>query len=329
MSRERILVINTARIGDTLLVTPVLHAIKAARPACELSVLAHPKRLYVLRHLPGIDHLGGIDKRRASWRARLAGTQAFDYALVYGHDAPLLRYANRSSKRVLAFRQQDERLNTLFWHVQEPPRAMHAVDERALLLAPLGIPLADRRLGYQATAAEQQWAQQWLTGEFGAAPGPRIGFQLRSFPTKAYRDWPLENFLELAKRLRELRPDARFLLLGGPDDRAACEAARSAIGTDCTRVAAGRLALRQSAAVMSHLRLYLGVDTGPTHLAGALSIPMVGLYHCRHPGRYLQPLEHPRGIFIEHPATSGDCPRQSPMSAITVDTVWEAVQQLL
>ena len=41
--------------------------------------------------------------------------------------------------------------------------------------------------------------------------------------------------------------------------------------------------MRENAAIMAHLSLYIGVDTGPTHLAGALDIPMVAMYHSYHP----------------------------------------------
>src|SRR5476651_1655818 len=63
----RILVICVARVGDTLLATPALRALRAAVPRGSLTVLAHPKRRALLEHLPFIDHLGGIEKHSASW----------------------------------------------------------------------------------------------------------------------------------------------------------------------------------------------------------------------------------------------------------------------
>jgi hypothetical protein len=44
---------------------------------------------------------------------------------------------------------------------------------------------------------------------------------------------------------------------------------------------------------MNQLDLYVGVDTGPTHIMGALHRPMVALYHGYSPSRLLAPLEHP------------------------------------
>jgi len=77
--------------------------------------------------------------------------------------------------------------------------------------------------------------------------------------------------------------------------------------------------------VLAGLDLYVGVDTGPTHLAGALGIPMVALYHCRHRGSLLAPLDHPALTVIEHPAADADCTPQREMAEIGVDRVWDAV----
>ena len=82
--------------------------------------------------------------------------------------------------------------------------------------------------------------------------------------------------------------------------------------------------------MMQQLDLYIGVDTGPTHLAGALGLPMVALYHCLHPGRYLAPLDHPNFLgVVEHPAAGGDCTPTRTMAEIGVDRVWEQVQAAL
>jgi heptosyltransferase-3 len=84
-SREarRVLVINVARIGDTLLATPALHAIHTACNDGKLTVLAHPSRLELLRHLPFIQQLAPITKTRASWMTYFALRQRYDWAFVY------------------------------------------------------------------------------------------------------------------------------------------------------------------------------------------------------------------------------------------------------
>jgi heptosyltransferase-3 len=323
----QVLVIIVARIGDTLLVTPALRALKAALPQGRLTVLAHPKRLEVLQHLPFIDALDAITKTSAQTRGWI-GKRRFDAALVYGQDAALVRYALRASDGVVAFAQKDGALNRSLAHlVQEPAEPQHAVLHRLALLAPLGLAAENLRLAYCVTAGERAEAQRWLRGHVSSA-GPLIGLQIASFPTKAHRDWPVSRFQELMERMLATHAGARFLLLG---DKAAAEKARPLFRAYPDRVAtaAGSASLRMSAALMAELDLYIGVDTGPTHIAGALGVPMVALYHPAYPGRNLVPLQHPACVMIEHPLTGKSAETTASMDDIAAEPVFQAARELL
>jgi len=80
---------------------------------------------------------------------------------------------------------------------------------------------------------------------------------------------------------------------------------------------------------MSQLDLYVGVDTGPTHIMGALEPPMVALYHCYSPSRVLAPLERPRCYVVDHPRAVEGCPPETSMAEISVDAVWARVCEAL
>lgn len=324
----RILVIHVARIGDTLLITPALRALKRAYPRAHLTVLAHPARRALLENLDFIDTLGAITPKVAFLRSRLRAA-GWNLAVVYGQDAPLIRYAARVAARVIAFEQRDGELNRLLWRVVQPPAPpLHAVHERLLPLAPIGVACDDFRLAYRVTELESAGARAWLAARGAAGAHPLVGLQVASFPTKAYRDWPLAAFVELGRRLLATYPDARLIVLGAEESRAAAVTLAQALDARVVS-AAGEFDLRATAALLGALDLYVGVDTGPTHLAGALRVPMVALYHCRHRGRLLAPLDHPRLHVIEHPATDDRCDATTPMSAISVDIVWGQVRAAL
>lgn len=326
---RRILLINVTRIGDTLLTTPVIAALAAYWPEAEIDVLAHHERGEVLRHLDGIHHLGSISKRRAAFMGRLGGPR-YDLALVYNFDSALVKYALRVSRQVVAFEQADPRLNQkLFRCVRHPGnRNGHLVDANLMLTALLDIPAAGRRLRYAVSASEQAWASQWLAELRQSHPAqPLIGLQIASFPTKAFRDWPVEHFASLCERIRARWPQAHFLLLGGSQEQAQIDALAGLLGPAAT-VCAGRLSLRESAALMARLDLYIGVDTGPTHLMGAFDRPMVVLYHGYLPSHIARPPDHPCAFIIDHPQ-AGSCGPDTPMAEISVDTVWAQVQQAL
>jgi heptosyltransferase III len=324
----RVALICVARIGDTLLSTPVLRAIKDACPNGELTCLAHPKRLEILQGLSCIDRLAGITKKTAWWQGRL-GAKRWDYALIYGRDDALEKYALRAAHRVIGFARADgQGLSRLFHIAVAPPtNVTHAVDERLMLAQALGIQARSKRLLYQSSDQEMAMASHWIRRRIGSGGKRVIGLQFASFPTKAYRDWPTDSIIALGRKILDRYDDVNLLCLGGPADAQKGKAVAAALGTRCSNIA-GELSLRESSAVMSRLSLYIGVDTGPTHVAGALGIPMVVLYHCRHRGRHLAPLEHPAPlVVVEHPQTDHDCSTETQMSDITVDTVWAAVNR--
>lgn len=320
----KILVINVCRIGDTLLATPAIRALAKAYPGAEITVLGHPKRVEVLEHILWIAKSDGISKLTALFAGRLGGAR-WDLALVYGFDEPLVAYALRTSGKVVAFRQDDEDLNRAFYRTVEKPafQAAHSVHIALRLTDALGIPHAGYRLSYRVTEAESAWAQARLA----ASEGLRIGLQLASFPTKAYRDWPLENFIALAREIRKRKPTAEFLVFGGPEDSERALALAQALGSGCT-VFAGSLSLRETAALMSRVHLYIGVDTGPTHMMSCFDIPLVALYHCYSPSRLIGALDHPRYFPVDHPRAH-PCSIDTPMSEISVDTVLAAVERAL
>lgn len=331
MNPRRILVINVSRIGDTLLATPAIRALAAAWPKARIDVLGHPGRVEVLQHLPFLQSIGAITKRSApfrGWVARFA--KPYDLALVYGFDESLVSYALRVARQVVAYRQRDPRLNARLWRaVEHPPfQSDHSVRLALTLPAALGVSPDGMRLAYFVTPAESAWATQTLAADLPRSARPLIGLQVASFPTKAYRDWPIESFIDLCNRIAQRWPQSHFLIYGGKEEKARVEALARSLGKRAT-VYAGRLSLRQTGALMSRLDLYVGVDTGPTHLMSCFDIPLVGLYHGYIRSELIAPLEHPYLCSIDHPLAGPGCSNEAPMADITVDTVWQAVERQL
>ena len=324
-----ILVINVSRIGDTLLVTPALRALARAWPQARITFLGHPKRVEIMRNLPFIAAVGAITKHRARWRGWLPG-RPWDLALVFGYDKPLVAYALRVAQHVVAFRQDDSALDVRLLRCVEPApfQSLHSAQVPLLLTRALGLADAGGWLSYVVTLAEDDWARATLAANVRQEAAPLIGLQVASFPTKSYRDWPIEHFEALCERVLARWPNAHFLILGGSLERERTTALARRFAARAT-LFAGSLTLRQSAALMNALDLYIGVDTGPTHIMGALRRPMVALYHCYSPSRLLAPLEHPCCHAIDHPRAAQDCSPETPMAEITVDAVWAGVVDAL
>ena len=328
---RRILAIHVTRIGDTVMTTPALRAIAEAWPQAHLTFLGHPKRAEVIKHLPFVSEVGTITKHSALLRGHLSGKK-WDLGFVFGFDEELVRFALRTCEQVVAFRQKSEQINQRLFKTVEPAahNSEHGVDQLLRLSSALGIPTASRALAYQPTPRETAQAQQrLLSAGVTAATTPLVGFVIESFPTKPYRDWDIAHFAALAQQIAETYPNAHFILLGGHIKAEKVAVLESLLGKRLTTLA-GRLSLRETAAVISQLNLYVGVDTGPSHIAGALQIPMVVLYHCKHPSRCLAPPEHPRLNALDHPDVDSErCTEHSNLSMISVDRVWNAARERL
>jgi heptosyltransferase-3 len=328
---QTILVINVSRIGDTLLATPSIRALAAAWPDAAIDVLAHPGRMEVLQHLPFVRRVAAISKKSAPFRGwgGLLG-KPYDLAVVYGHDEALVAYALRVARRVAAFRQASGRMNSRLAVVVEVPsfQSDHSVRLALALPAALGEKPAGLRLSCAMTEAERTWAATTLARDLPAGATPLVGLQVASFPTKAYRDWPIESFMDLCARIRRDWPRAHFLIFGGSEEQQRTAALKARLGLAAT-LYAGRLSLRQTGALMSRLDIFIGVDTGPTHLMSSFDIPLVGLYHGFSRSELIAPLEHPCFYPVDHPLAGAECSTDASMADISVDRVWTAVQQAL
>ena len=316
----KILIINVTRIGDTLFCVPSIRAIAQHYPGAEVTVLAHPNRYEVLEHLPYIQHVGGITKKTA-WYRGWFGKQ-YDLAFVYGSDAPLIRYAARVSRKVVGYRNEDAAANALIDIKVEPPpfKSDHVVRQMLELPKAVGITTQNLRIDLTLTEAERVWARQTLTNRGVAFDNLLIGFQTTSFHTRPYRDWPIKNFRALADRISAVYPQARFILFGGRDGLERNQTLAAELGERCISFA-NQLSLRQTAAIMSCLSAYVGVDTGPTHIMSTFDIPLVGLYHALSKTHHTGPLQHPRDYCINHPADEEGADDNIPMADISVDQV--------
>ncbi|MDC9592833.1 glycosyltransferase family 9 protein [Xenorhabdus sp. IM139775] len=326
MQPQNILIINVARFGDTLLVTPVIRALKEKWPEANIDIFVHKKTKEILENVGLLNELKAFSKGKAKWCGWFSRRQ-YDLAFVYGHDQSLLQYAKRAANLTVYFSDNAGKKSHEY-AVARPRELMPAQQERALLINALGVDVNNWRLHYSVSSCEEAYAKGFLQQQ-GIERQLRIGFQLQSFPAKAYRDWPVEHFYKLAQRIYRDYPHAHILLLGSKEGEDSARMLAEKLGPHRCSSLAGKTTMRQNAAIMSQLNLYVGVDTGTTHLAGALGIPMVALYHSFHPGRFLAPQQHPKLAVIEHPVDYRQATRQDTMSAISVDQVWHSVQNLL
>lgn len=339
---KRVLAIHVARIGDTLLTTAALRHLSHVYPGAQIDFMGHAKRIEVLEGLPYIHKLASISKKSAKlkgWCAKFMGRKPYDLAFVWGHDAELVAYARRVSKRVVISRQLNEAANLMADQVVEFPNDTNLLSEAEdkplvqwiLDVVEQGTQTKAENLyaDYVVTAAESAEAKAQLAQYTDNAQPQYIGLVVESHPAGAHRDWPIENFVALAQQLASELSDRVFVLIGGTLPDAKVAALHHVLGDRLINLS-GKLSLRQSAAVINALDLYVAVDTGPSHIAAAVGTPSVVMFHCMRAGEYLLAPRYPERLtIVNHPTARVACTFETPMHAVSVERVLAAARAQL
>lgn len=100
------------------------------------------------------------------------------------------------------------------------------------------------------------------------------------------RKWPVERYVELARRLLHENPGASVCFIGAKSERAYVEGIVNAIDDPRAVSLAGQLSLRQLLALFDRTELFVTNDSGPMHLACLVDTPIVGLFFADTPTVY-------------------------------------------
>jgi heptosyltransferase-3 len=184
-------------------------------------------------------------------------------------------------------------------------RLLRIVDPAAtiasLLEFRLAVPDADRERGEGLLSDLGVRGDQLLIGV-----GPGSG---RSTTT-----WPIERFAAVGSALLEHFRNVVLLAIGGAKEQSLCQRLCEQWGPRSHNLA-GRLSVFGSASVLSRCAMFIGNDSGPTHLAAVVGVPCVAIYSARN-ARGLWELVGPDHVVLEErPACAGcrldDCVSQA------------------
>ena len=205
-------------------------------------------------------------------------------------------------------------------------RWCHETVHTIKLLEVLGADETDPKLELWYTEGDKRFAERMLN----SLPPLRVAIHpaTAKWPLK---NWTSEGFAEISNRLIK-EHNAELVFLGNSDDLMYIENIVKLIGSkDSVRVFAGRASLRQTLALINECDLFLGIDSGPMHLADALGKPIVVLFG---PGneKLFSPSNSEYTIIKKDigcgPCSMSRCKFSSNicMEAITVEEVWEAIE---
>jgi ADP-heptose:LPS heptosyltransferase len=262
----KLLVVRLGAIGDALLACPALAALRAARPGDSLLLMAHPAvRELVLRHGLADRFISRDGPQADALFAPAPGLARdrigpVDAAVAWTGDADGVvrrNLAGLGAKRVVVAPSR-------------PPEGTpkHAAQHLLDTLAPLGLGgCAAEWPGFRARAR----AMPQHSGSDG--DGPLVVLHLGSGSPR--KNWPAERFARLAGALWQRRR-ARLIVLVGPADELAFETFAREVAAPFTSLP-GR-PLHELSALLSACDLYVGNDSGLSHLAGMSGAPTLVLF---------------------------------------------------
>lgn len=280
-----VLVVRTSSVGDIVLAEPVVAALRSGFPDATLGFVIDGRYVDLVRGNPGLANLHLLrgssfgDIRALAAEIRAAG---YDVVVDLHRNLRSLLLTRLSGARLVTAYRKREPLTTLRVRLMRGSfRARARLVQRYLdALAPLGIDTAYRAPRYFPADDDRERADARIAA---------LGLERRAFaavvpgavwPTKR---WPADRFAAVIERLgAELGLPS--VLLGSDRERGLCEAVAG--GAGAARVLAGEAGLGESAALISGARLYVGNDSGPTHIAVALGVPTVAVFGPTDPGQF-------------------------------------------
>jgi heptosyltransferase II len=294
---RRVLVVQTAFLGDVVLTTPLFRALRRLYPRAHLAALVTPEASALVEEDPHLDGLMTYGKKAGEpffALIRKIRSERFDLLIAphRSHRTSLLALLSGAPRRV-GF------VDAGFAWVYSPrvrrDPALHEVDRNLSLLGGLGEePLPeDRSLYVGYTQAEADEVRRVLEGE-GVAGGERL-VALSPGSVWATKRWLPEGFAAVGRGLAER--GFRVVILGGPGDRdVAAEVARG-IGPRAVN-AAGRTSLKALGAWMDRVELLVTNDSSPLHVAAARGTPTVAIFGATTTGLGFGPF-HERSRVVE------------------------------
>jgi len=275
---RRILVIRPGGMGDMIILLPILRALQARFPAAEIDLVCERRNVDVLR-LRGLEARAlPYDSnpvrflhrlRRRKYDVAVDTEQFHNFSAIFGlfSGAPV-----RIGFKVNPIR------NPLYSHLVNYELDGPEGKQFMRLLEPLGIVNAS-----PDGEGDMREADLSLPGPIQdelRAVAPTGGFAvLNPGSSTVYKVWRTERFAELAGRLHAEYGMAVVLTGSRKEAKLGAALAGSIRDMKCPVLSlAGRLTLGQTAAVLKQARLFVGCDSGLSHLAATLGVPSAVIF---------------------------------------------------
>ncbi len=268
---QKILIIQTAFIGDVILATPLIGNLKTQFPEAKIDFLVKNGNQSLLKNDPNLNDILVFDKKKkvASLLELLKKIRANKYDLVIN----LHRFASSGiltflsgAKQKLGFKKNPFSFAYTQSFPHEIGNGKHEVDRNLELIKHLTSNL-NRQPKLYPSSEDFEAIQMYQTENYYCLAPSSVWFTKQA---------PKEIWLKLIAKLT--RENATIYLLGGPDDFELCDEIKAKTNTQKVINLAGKLSLMQSAALMKNAKRNFVNDSGPLHLASAMNAPVSAFF---------------------------------------------------
>jgi heptosyltransferase-2 len=324
---HNILIVRTDRIGDVVLTTPAIKALRGAYPAARISVLVTPATFDLVNGNPYVDEIL-VDDRDGRHKglfgalllAREIRLKHFDLAIIF-HTKRRYNLACYTAGIPCRLGYKNNKFGFLLTHPLKdlrPSGEKHEAEYCMDVLKAIGIENADLDIFVPLQKEAEGWMLNWMI-ENNLKPNEFITIHPgASDPAKC---WPTANFALLMDRLAE-RYAMKIVLIGSAQTiPSAQEILRQTHKASQFLNLTGKTSLAQTVSLLRRSCLLISNDSGPVHLAAGLGVSVISLFMRDQPGinaKRWKPLG-PKSYILNNTLQPG---------SISVDHVLELTEQI-
>jgi lipopolysaccharide heptosyltransferase II len=346
---HRVLVVRLRSIGDTVLSTPSLIALKRFLPSARIDILVEDWVAPVLEGFDAIDNVISIPKSSASrlWTAWEIRRRKYDvvFNLHGGTTGTFFTFASGARHRVGYTEYQ---YNFLYNHLLSSSsdfwkqKVTHSAEQQLALLGFVGVPVNDRpksRLNVTESAAgslERKFRaarqSEGLDADMNGWPGLNAYALFHPAAAFATKQWPIENFARTAEFLHTR--GIKVVAVAAKNEKAILEKLQA--GTNVSINALDDLTLPEITALASQAAVFVGNDSGIAHISAAVGTPSVVIFGSSNRNHWRPWTDAPNEIVYQElpcqPCPGHECgefgePRC--IMSVTPMSVFEAIEKVL
>lgn len=279
---KRILVVRTDRIGDVLLSTPVIKALRDKYPHAFIAMMVSPYAKEIVEGNPYLDKVIILakDSEHKNWRGFLSLVRElkrmkFDLALILHptNRVHLLTFLSAIPKRVGYDRKLGFLLTDKIRHTKQLGEK-HELDYSLDLLRYLGIEVKERNLFIPLRPEAGKWVEELFREEGIASTDKLLALNpAASCPSKI---WPAERFAQAADKLAQ-KYGFKILVIAGPKDLRLADLLIKNLHSRVLNLA-GKTSVAQLASLLKRCSLFISNDSGPLHIASAVGTPVISIF---------------------------------------------------